>query len=114
MTMLGMPVSEQELAKASYTSASGTEAWYLARSLRSRGAEIKFIIMQPKIIPEQFPCIAGVRLSGGIGHFIAIFKRNGSQYQIGDPMSGPESFSAEDLIKRYSFTGFVMQIEAAK
>lgn len=114
MSMLGMPVSELELAQASYTSASGTEAWFQARALRSRGAEVKFIIMPPETVPEYFPCIAGVKLSGGIGHFIAILKRNGAKYEIGDPMSGPESLSTDELIKRYKFTGFAMHITIAK
>lgn len=114
MTRLGFPVTERELAQESYSSATGTEAWYLANALRRRGVEVQFSIMPRLTIPQEFPCIAGVKLSNGVGHFIPILNYDGTQYQIGDPMNGPESLSADELMKRYKFTGFVMHITAVK
>ncbi len=42
LRFLGYPATEREIAMAAHSSSSGTEAWYLARYLRSRGLTAKF------------------------------------------------------------------------
>jgi hypothetical protein len=107
---LGQPGEERELAQESLTSNSGTENWYLARSLRKRGVIVEARHMQPGEVGKLGPAIAGVRLKGGSGHFIAVLERNGQKVTIVDPLRGKLSFEVNALIEEYRFTGFFLQI----
>lgn len=49
-----------------------------------------------------------------MGHFIAILSRDGNRFHIGDPLVGPETLTREQLIERYTFTGFYMPIATGK
>ena len=71
---LGKSVTEEEIARSSFTSRNGTENWYLARTLRKHGAEVQFVKVPDANEPWPYPSIAGVRLpaSGNNGHFITL------------------------------------------
>jgi hypothetical protein len=107
---LGLSVSEHEIAKASHTSASGTEAWYLARHLRSRGLDTSFDF-RPTFDPSvTMPAVVGVRLPGGSGHFIAVLSVDGGTVTFVDPLSGKKELSLDAFRKAYSFTGFHLSV----
>lgn len=110
---IGLTASERELARESYSYAGGTEAWYLARSVRRRGGEVKWNF-HTRFDPElPLPAMTGVRF-GQVGHFIAILSREGDQFHIGDPLNGQKTMSLEQLLARYQFTGFFMSISRSK
>jgi hypothetical protein len=110
---LGKTVTEREIAEASFTSRNGTENWYLARALRDRGCDVRFVYVSDTHQPWPFPAIAGVRLpsSGNNGHFIAILGRDGDKYVIGDPLEGRLVRSQSELRDTYDFTGFFMVVQ---
>ena len=56
------------------------------------------------------PAIAGVVLSGGAGHFIAIMSQNGDEITIGDPLKGKLIVPRKDLDGTYHFTGFFLKV----
>jgi hypothetical protein len=106
---LGRDVTESELAAEAHSYARGTEAWYLARAVRSRGFVVDFEIA-PGFTPEAgLPAVVGVRL-GSIGHFIPILGREGDRFIIGDPLHGREILTLDELYQRYRFTGFHMRV----
>ena len=101
-------ISESLLARAAWSSSSGTEAWNLARALRKAGlsAEFQFNRFPSK---ANFPGILGVKL-GTVGHFIAILGREGDQWTIADPLVGQEIVTLQELKRRYSISGFFLHI----
>jgi ABC-type bacteriocin/lantibiotic exporter with double-glycine peptidase domain len=103
----GQNVTEKDLALESFTSRGGTEAWYLARALRKRGNATEFVFSDSAL---PYPAVAGVRLQGDTGHFIAILNEQNETYTVVDPLSGAISLNANDLRKKYHFTGFFMTI----
>lgn len=105
----GLSVTEAQLAQEAYSSASGTEAWYLARAVRNHGFAVRFHLVSDLDPNAQYPAIVGVRL-GEFGHFIAILSREGDRFHVGDPLVGPEVLSHAELLARYRFTGFFMCI----
>ncbi|MEZ0375160.1 MAG: cysteine peptidase family C39 domain-containing protein [Candidatus Sericytochromatia bacterium] len=109
----GFKMSETEVAQAAYTSARGTEAWYLARILHSKGLQTEFIFDPPQSEPLRYPAIAGVKLENpaGIGHFIAIFARNKAGYEIADPLLGRLTLTPAQLAQKYYFTGFFLLVK---
>ena len=110
LRLLGKSASEKEIAQASFTSRSGTENWYLARTLRARGLNVQFVFETDRNKPWPYPAIAGVRLpgSGNTGHFIAVLDRVGDKYVVGDPLEGKSIQSQTELSGNYDFTGFFM------
>jgi len=110
---LGKTATEQEIAKASFTSRNGTENWNLARTLRGRGCEVRFAFEPAANNPWPFPAIAGVRLpsSGNNGHFIAVLDRVGDKYVIGDPLAGKLIQTQAELSDSYEFTGFFLIVK---
>lgn len=109
--LAGVNVEEYTLARESFTSASGTENWYLARALRRHGLSVEFARMNPDSNDLPFPAIAGVRLTYGTGHFIPILGAQGTNYVIGDPLVGRETKSPDALREEYRFTGFCMLVK---
>jgi ABC-type bacteriocin/lantibiotic exporter with double-glycine peptidase domain len=104
--------TEEQIARESYTSRTGTENWYLARTLRGRGLDVQFLLLKPNE-PWPFPAIAGVRLSsaGNSGHFVAVLGHEGDNYILGDPLDGKVVLSRSAFEKIYSFTGFFMTVK---
>ena len=110
LKLLGKDVTELEIAKEAHSYSRGTEAWYLARSARSRGCEVEFDFRSGFSPEGGLPAVVGVRL-GSIGHFIPILGRKGERFIIGDPLKGREVMTMEELEKRYDFTGFHMRVK---
>lgn len=110
LRQFGIEVTELELATEAHSYSGGTEAWYLARAVRSRGLEAQFDF-EAGFSPERgLPAVVGVQL-GSIGHFIAVLGQENDQFVVGDPLSGRELLSHEELQERYVFTGFHMRIQ---
>lgn len=114
MRAIGKTVSEKELAMEAFTSATGTEIWYLARALRRHGATVDYFLDRPQPDQLRYPAIAGVRLAAdgnGSGHFIAILDKQAENYIVVDPMLGRLLLSAKDLQASYYFTGFFLVVK---
>jgi len=109
---LGGRLSERELAREGFTSRSGTENWYLARTLRRHGFQTDFLLSDPSKVP--LPAIAGVRLRslGNAGHFVALLERDGDRLVVADPMEGLSTNTVANLKGAYEFTGFFLLIRA--
>ena len=107
----GRTASEAELAQASGTSGSSTEAWYLIRALRARNLAVDLRVMEPNPASLPTPSIAGTQLGhrGGPGHFIAVLERKGDHYVVGDSLLGRLELSRNDLAARYHFTGLFLR-----
>jgi ABC-type bacteriocin/lantibiotic exporter with double-glycine peptidase domain len=106
----GFPVAEKELAIEAYTSRGGTENWYLARAIRSRGLKADFVIQPREHIAPPPSSLAGVLLPGGDGHFIAVMSESATDVVIADPLIGRLVISKAELERRYGFTGFFLVI----
>lgn len=106
---LGAPVSERTVARAAFSYTGGTEAWYLARYVRTRGFVARFDFRSTFSPAAGLPCMVGVRL-GGVGHFIAVLEVNGDQVAVADPCEGPKRVSLSAFQRRYDFTGFHLVI----
>jgi hypothetical protein len=102
---LGTDVTERQLAEESFTSASGTENWYLARAIRSHGRRAEFV-SSTSILPSSIAGVSGP----GWGHYIAIVSKNGDSYLVGDPLIGARTYTEAQLRKRYRFTGFYLEV----
>ncbi|MFO1489642.1 MAG: cysteine peptidase family C39 domain-containing protein [Kiritimatiellia bacterium] len=106
----GIPATEAEVARACFTYEGGTENWYLARHLRSRGLRVRFITRLDPSAPLPVPSIAGVLL-GKVGHFIPILANTETTYITGDPLHGREEWAKDLIREHYTFTGFFMTVE---
>ena len=84
---LGADTTEGIVARAAYSTMSGTEAWYLARYVRSRGFVPTFRFLDTFSPAAGFPALVGV-LQANNGHFIAVLDMTGDQITIADPMRG--------------------------
>jgi hypothetical protein len=106
---LGAQTSEQATARASFSYAGGTEAWYLARYVRTKGFVPRFYFRRTFAPSVGLPAVVGVRL-GNAGHFIAVLDISGDQVTFADPLSGQEKIPLSQFQHRYEFTGFHMVI----
>ena len=52
--------TEEQVARESFTSRTGTENWYLGRTLRKHGVEVQYTFEPDVGKPWPFPAIAGV------------------------------------------------------
>ncbi len=109
LRFLGHAASEREIATAAFSTASGTEAWYLARYFRARGLSAKFDFQQTFTPSVPLPAIVGVRIRG-FGHFIAVLKISDGRVTFIDPLSGKQELKIEEFLKAYTFTGFHLSI----
>ncbi|MEO5716709.1 MAG: cysteine peptidase family C39 domain-containing protein [Luteolibacter sp.] len=106
---LGVDATEREIARAAFSTASGTEAWYLARYVRSRGLDARFDFQPTFSASAQFPAMVGVRI-GGFGHFVAVLDVSDGRVTYADPLSGKMRLPIGDFLNRYEFTGFHMSV----
>lgn len=106
---LGGDASEKEAARAAHTYQNGTEAWYLARYVRSKGFKAEFVFKEGFSPEVGLPAVIGVKL-GDIGHFIPVLAANGKEVVIADPLQGEERIPMDEFLRRYGFTGFHMVI----
>lgn len=112
LKFLGTEFSESSVARASFTSASGTEAWYLARWVRSKGFGAEFRIENwDHFSPDGIlPAVVGVR-EGIWGHFIAVLETTPEGLiRFADPLHGGQTLPLAEFQRKYEFTGFVMRI----
>ncbi|WP_031497673.1 cysteine peptidase family C39 domain-containing protein [Bryobacter aggregatus] len=106
----GQMASERELARESLTSTTGTENWYLARALRKRGVPAQVKILSAANEAILSPSIAGVKIGGNSGHFIAILDQTPTHVTIVDPLHGKIIYEKEALKRKYRFTGFFLHL----
>ena len=110
-------ISESKLARQAHTYAGGTEAWYLARIARNRGADAKFRFQDKGLSTSpNWPAIIGVKV-GHIGHFITILDYDSARnlFLVGDPFRTKKWLSPQQLESIYSeFTGFYLEISKAE
>lgn len=112
LRQLGINVEEGDLAGDAFTTASGTENWYLKRAIEKRGARCFYHYLSPPFDGLPCPSIAGIRLGAGAGHFVAILRDTGSHYLIGDPMSGLLKVGKEQIrTNAPAFSGFFMEVK---
>ena len=109
--LLGKDVEEADLARESLTYAGGTENWYLVRALRKRGFTATFLKVSPAADEFPSPAIAGVKLAHGAGHFIALLGKNGTNYIVGDPLTGRLVAPLSQIRSEYRFTGFFLVVK---
>jgi Peptidase C39 family len=107
---LGVSADERSTAKAAFSYSGGTEAWYLARYVRSRGLSADFAFRGTFCPEAGLPALVGVRI-GNIGHFIAVLDVKDGVVTFADPLIGKERLSLADFARRYEFTGFHMVIK---
>ncbi|MDF3059839.1 MAG: Peptidase family [Rariglobus sp.] len=107
---LSVMAEEAEIVQAAHTYMGGTEAWYLARYIRARGLQARFVVTGGGFYDAmRLPAIVGVTV-GRRGHFIALISRTGDVFDVGDPMNGPEKLTRSQLERRYGFTGFALEV----
>lgn len=111
LRLFNVEETEKTLALEAYTSARGTENWYLARALRRRGFPVRYVVLERPVAELPFPSVAGVVLPGGAGHFISILGETATAYVVGDPMLGKVHVLKARLADSYDFTGFFMVVE---
>ncbi|MBK1790795.1 cysteine peptidase family C39 domain-containing protein [Persicirhabdus sediminis] len=105
----GTPASEQEIARDAYSYTGGTEVWYLARALRSRGYHTSFHNHAQLDEHSQLPAIVGVKM-GLMGHFIAILSYCNGQLSVADPLRAEQTMTIEQFHQKYHHTGFIMTV----
>jgi len=108
LRMFNVSETEKTLAKEAFTSAGGTENWYLARALRRRGFTVHYVVVDRPVAKLPYPSVAGVLLPGGAGHFISVLAETDTAYVVGDPMYGRVNVSKSRPGDSYHFTGFFM------
>lgn len=105
--VFGIHKHESEIAKASYSSNSGTEIWYLLRYAKSNGLNYTCSIKQD-IMEVQPPAIMGVYL-GDIGHFITVLGIQHDSVIVGDPIDGRNGYPKAKFDQVYRMDGFVVE-----
>lgn len=106
---LDVETTERATARAAFSYAGGTEAWYLARYVRRCGLAAHFAFRESFSPEAGLPALVGVRFGGG--HFIAVLDAHDNQITIADPLRGEEQLSLAEFNRRYVFTGFQMVIQ---
>jgi hypothetical protein len=107
---LGVRTTERATARAAFSYANGTEAWYLARYVRRFGLSPRFEFHDTFSPSVGLPALVGVHF-GNVGHFIAVLDLHDDQITIADPLRGEEHLSLAQFRGRYVFTGFHMVIQ---
>jgi hypothetical protein len=111
LRMKGINVEESDLAEDAFSTQSGTENWYLKRSIEKHGATCSYVHLTPPFADLPCPSIAGIKLGPGAGHFVAILRDNGDHYEIGDPMHGRIRVRKKEIATNaLVFSGFFMTI----
>lgn len=109
LTSFGIPTSEADLARDSFSTYSGTENWYLKRAIERRGIRCSYVWIPPPVAELPCPSIAGLRLTEQSGHFVAILSADTDGYLIADPIRGRSKVTHATLAKGLMpFSGFFM------
>ena len=109
LKFLNASASEHEIARAAFSYAGGTEAWYLARYVRHKGFEAKFEFGRGFNEAMGLPAVVGI-LHGDAGHFIAVLSLKDGEVTYADPLFGMSHASLEEFRRGNVFTGFRMVI----
>ncbi len=104
----GIKDSEANIAHRAFSSASGTENWYLARYAQQKGLGYQFL-HEPDLSKVPTPSIIGVKL-GRVGHFITLYGSSEGRYDIADSLSGLQQMTLEEFEQKYQYDGFVLHI----
>jgi hypothetical protein len=109
LTALGVPTLEAEIARDAFTTWSGTENWYLRRAIERRGIKCDYAWITPPVTRLPHPSIAGLKLGGDAGHFVAVLDEDAEGYVIADPLYGRSKVTKAALAKGgTSFSGFFL------
>jgi hypothetical protein len=103
---LGVSSQEAEIAQAAHTYGGGTEAWYLARYVRSRGLNAKFRFGRGFHPEYGLPAMIGVTP----GHFIAVLEVTAGEIHYVDPLQGARTEPLAKFLDSTSPTGFHLVI----
>lgn len=106
---LGRDPTERDAAHAAYSYGGGTEAWYLARYVRSHGFEPRFEFRKTYSPEAGLPAVVGVSLAGA-GHFIAVLAVAADRVTYADPLFGEATIPLSQFLQKYTFTGFHMVV----
>jgi predicted double-glycine peptidase len=109
LRFLGENASEGEIARSTFSTASGTEAWYLARYFRARNLTTKFEFHSTFSTNISLPAIIGLRV-GGFGHFVAVLKICDGLVTFVDPLCGKQELKIKEFQKTHIFTGFHLSV----
>lgn len=104
----GINITEEEIARNSYTAATGTEIWYLIRYLRNIDFDVRLHKID-NIFDVPTPAIVGTKV-GWAGHFIALLDIQDDKLVIGDSLVGELVLTREEFNERYTFEHFVFEI----
>ena len=110
---LGIETTEAALAKAAFTSVSGTENWYLKRAVESYGVHCRYERELTPVRRLPYPAMAGVSLGPNQGHFVCVLGETDTEYLLADPASGRKRVPKDFRLSPYEFTGFFMVLEKA-
>lgn len=97
--------SEREIARGAYSSATGTELWYLLRFARKHGLREHFMPVQ-KLSDIPVPALLGVTASAALpftrsGHFVSLLGKDSDGYLIGDPLVGGKVLKEQEFTQMY-------------
>ena len=101
---------EIDLARESWTSLSGTEAWHLARAVERRGFNVRFLSPRGLPDPTDLPGILGTG-GAGAGHFIAVLEMTPEEIVFVDPLRGRDRMSIERFLRWTMIHPFFMSIQ---
>lgn len=112
---LGVPVSEYAICCDTRPSiVRGTNEVVLAHAmdarLRDRGWSATAFASDD--LPQELPCLIGVRLEGGSGHWLVLEAARGSGFIVFDPLAGRETRSGTEL--REAYLGFGIAVRQAR
>ena len=96
--------------RESWSSQSSTEAWHLARALRHRGYQVRFLAPNGLPAKEDLPGILGTG-SKMAGHFIAVLEITDDQIHFIDPLRGRVRMTLEDFHRWIAFEPFFMSVQ---
>ena len=71
---------------------------------------MRYQILDQPVAKLPYPSVAGVKLPGGVGHFIAVLGETDDAYIVGEPMSGKLIVPKARIGTTYNFTGFFMVV----
>jgi hypothetical protein len=106
-------VTERDLARESWSSQSSTEAWHLARALRQRGYQVRFLAPDGLPAKEDLPGILGTG-SKMAGHFIAVLEIDDGQIHYINPLGGRFRTPVEDFLKWHDLEPFFMSVQRSR
>lgn len=99
--------TEAEMAKALYTSRSGTSLSQILRYAREQGIKVNCKVSKD-LKGISAPAILDVEVIG-IGHVVVYLGMNGDKIIIGDPLEGKIEMSKDQLLNKYKFEGVLLE-----